>query len=326
MTRCDSIDCFARLTKIRKVFVGGPSLRNDLWRPATETVSGTLGGELSANGVETLTDTSLTEVGWTCLSIFDTTLIQVRKFRYQEIAAELRQQTRTNDLAPGQVLPSEAALGEQFRASRVTIRRALEILRDEGLVESRQGFGWMVAATPFAQPLDELVPIERQLEKSGQQPERKIIDFNFRSAPNQVAPILGERVLEVRRLNLVDGAPFAVVIVWCREDLGLDLSHSQLTESSFYDVLAIQPVRAVQSIAADLMSESDAELLGVPKLTPALVVRRTTYGPADEPLLMSNLVFPGHLTEFVAELETSVGDQPRLRLLDSTALSPQTGS
>jgi len=258
---------------------------------------------------------------WTCLCFYDTTLIQVRKFRYQEIADDLRQQTRTNDLAPGQVLPSEADLGARFRASRVTIRRALEILRDEGLVESRQGFGWMVAATPFAQPLDELVPIERQLETSGQQPERKIIDFNFCAAPSHVEPVLGERVLEVRRLNLVDGAPFAVVIVWCREDLGLDLSHSQLTQSSFYEVLAVQPVKAVQSIAADLMSESDAELLGVPKLTAALVVRRTTYGPGGEPLLMSNLVFPGHLTEFVAELEATVGDQPRLQLLDTSSAS-----
>ncbi len=229
-------------------------------------------------------------------------------------------------MAPGQVLPSEAALGEQFRASRVTIRKALEILRDEGLVESRQGFGWMVAATPFAQPLDELVPIERQLEQSGQRPERKIIDFHFRDAPSHVLPVLGQRVLEVRRLNLVDGAPFAVVIVWCREDLGRDLSHSQLTESSFYDVLAIQPKRAVQSIGADLMSESDAALLGVPKLTAALVVRRTTYGASNDPLLMSNLIFPGHLTEFVAELETSIGEQSRLRLLGAPAPSSATGT
>ena len=46
----------------------------------------------------------------------------------------------------GRLLPSESELGSEFDASRVTIRRALETLRDDGLVDARQGFGWFVAA------------------------------------------------------------------------------------------------------------------------------------------------------------------------------------
>ena len=63
------------------------------------------------------------------------------------------------------------------------------------------------------------------------------------------------------------------------------------------------------------MANDDADLLGVPKSTAALVVRRTTYGPGDMPLLMSKLIFPGHVTEFVAQLEASDTAQPKLRLV-----------
>jgi GntR family transcriptional regulator len=225
----------------------------------------------------------------------------VRTFRYQEIAESVRERIDRGEYSAGQVLPSEASLGEIYRASRVTIRKALERLRADGLVESRQGFGWVVAAEPFAQSLDELVTIEQQLADGDITVEREIVDFAFVETPPSVAPLLGARALEVRRVNRADGEPFARVTVWCREDLGVELSRAQVARSSFYDLLP-GPKRATQTIGAELMAESDAELLDVPALSAALIVRRTTFGDGDRVILVSELVFPGHLTEFVAEL------------------------
>lgn len=232
----------------------------------------------------------------------DTTVIQVRKVIYLEIAESLRLKIESGEYAEGQVLPSEASLGTMHGASRVTIRKALEVLRTEGLVESRQGFGWMVTPEPFPQSLDELVSIERQLANSGRTAEREIVEFQFVDSPATVTPILGDRVLEVARINRVDGQPFSRVTVWCREDLGGDLSRAQVARSSFYDLLSVAPRRATQTIGAEIMSDADAELLRVPPLSAALVVRRTTFGDGDQPILMSEHRFPGHLTEFVAEL------------------------
>ncbi|MDH4279213.1 MAG: winged helix-turn-helix domain-containing protein, partial [Acidimicrobiia bacterium] len=62
----------------------------------------------------------------------------MRRIRYHEIADDLRRTIESGDLEPGKVLPSEASLGTSHGASRVTIRKALEVLRGEGLVESRQ--------------------------------------------------------------------------------------------------------------------------------------------------------------------------------------------
>ena len=76
------------------------------------------------------------------------------------------------EFAPGRLLPSEAELSQTYGASRVTVRRALEVLRDEGLVDSRQGFGWFVSADPVRQSLGRLGTIESQLLAEGVRSER----------------------------------------------------------------------------------------------------------------------------------------------------------
>lgn len=250
---------------------------------------------------------------------YDTTIIQVRKVIYLEIAESLRRKIESGEYGDGQVLPSEATLGKTHAASRVTIRKALEVLRSEGLVESRQGFGWMVAAEPVPQSLDTLVSIERELAESGRTSEREIVDFKFVDAPPTIAAVLGVRVLEVTRVNLADGQPFGRVTVWCREDLGVDLSQAQVAKSSFLDLLPVDLAKATQTIGAELMSDHDAELLNVPPSSAALVVRRTTFATDDRPVLMSEHRFPGHLTEFVAQLTqaqaTDATEAAGLRLL-----------
>ena len=75
-------------------------------------------------------------------------------------------------LVPDEQLPSESELSTRFEASRVTVRRALEVVRDEGLIAARQGFGWFVATEPVRQRLEHLGTIEDQLKAGGHQAER----------------------------------------------------------------------------------------------------------------------------------------------------------
>src|SRR6476620_1796628 len=134
----------------------------------------------------------------------------VRRIRYAELADALRARART---APaGSLLPSEAALSEEFGASRVTIRRALELVREDGLIAARQGFGWFVATEPVRQSLQSLGTIESQVEGGGKLSERKVEEFAFETAPDRVRKLLDvDQVLRVKRVNLADGEPFAVV-------------------------------------------------------------------------------------------------------------------
>ncbi len=64
--------------------------------------------------------------------------------KYHRVADALRQQIGTGDLSPGERLPAETALADQFRVSVPTVRQAVGVLRAEGLLESRQGIGTFV--------------------------------------------------------------------------------------------------------------------------------------------------------------------------------------
>jgi GntR family transcriptional regulator len=227
----------------------------------------------------------------------------VRKIRYQHIADVLRGRVTDGQYAPGHVLPSEAELGAEFGVSRVTVRRALEVLRDGGVVDARQGFGWFVAQEPLRQDLGRLATIEAQLVGGGIRPERRILEFELVEPSGRAREVLGKgRLLRVKRLNLADGAPFAVVTVWCPARLGERLSVADVERSSFYELLDVPLSGAVQIIGADAVSPADAALLGVPAGSPVLRCERTTSDTSGRPVLYSEHVFPAHRTEFVVEL------------------------
>ncbi len=227
----------------------------------------------------------------------------MRTIRYQEIADAIRERVQHGSYAAGRLLPSEAELSGEFDASRVTIRRALETLREDGLVDARQGFGWFVAAEPLRQTLGQLVTIEGQMAESGIEAQRKIIEFAFVSATGRVkAALKTDHVLRVKRVNLADGEPFAVVTVWCPAELGQHLSRRDVERAPFYELLGIALRGATQTIGADSVTAADAALLGVPVGSPVLRCERLTTDVQGRPVLLSQHVFPAHRTEFVVEL------------------------
>jgi DNA-binding GntR family transcriptional regulator len=227
----------------------------------------------------------------------------VREVRYRAIADELRGRVESGDLAAGALLPSESELSAAYGVSRVTVRKALELLRDEGLIDARQGFGWFVATERVRQSLGRLGTIESQLGELGVGSERRVVGFRFVAAPPRARQVLGvDSVLEVRRVNRADGQPFARVTVWCPEEVGARLSRADVEASPFYELVGVPIGSATQTIGAAAAAPEDAALLAVPVGSPVLVCERITRDVHEQPLLLSEHVFPGHRTEFVVEL------------------------
>jgi GntR family transcriptional regulator len=230
----------------------------------------------------------------------------VREVRYRAIADELRGRVESGELGAGRLLPSESELARSHAVSRVTVRKALELLREEGLIDARQGFGWFVAADPVRQALGRLGTIEDQLGELGLRSERRVVGFRFVSSPPRVRQVLGvDAVLEVRRVNLADGQPFARVTVWCPEEVGARLSRAEVEHTPFYELVGVPIGGATQIIGADAAGAADADLLAVPVGSPVLRCERVTRNVEDRPLLVSEHVFPAHRTEFVVDLPKS---------------------
>ena len=149
------------------------------------------------------------------------------------------------------------------------------------------------------------------MAEQGRQPVRRAISFRFVEPPAHVAALLGrgDEVLEVVRVNLADGQPFAEVTVWCPAELGASLSRDDVESATFYELLPVRFGGAQQTIGATLAGDVDAERLGVPVGSPLLVVERVSRDEDGTPVLVSEHQFPAHLTEFVVELPARGGEQ-----------------
>jgi GntR family transcriptional regulator len=234
--------------------------------------------------------------------------------RYLDLADALRARIVAQDVGPGGSLAGEVELAREYGTSRVTVRRALDLLRQEGLVTPRRGAGWFLAVDPVRQPLGRVTTVEAAVEAAGARASRRVLSFAFVDTPARVAHALGvERgtdVLRVERVNLADDEPFAFVTVWVRADVGADLSRADAERAPFYDLLPVRGVElgiAQQTITAENASTEDASVLSCQTGDPLLVVRRTTHDTSGAPVLYSEHRYPADRTTFEIEFSLRTG-------------------
>jgi GntR family transcriptional regulator len=248
--------------------------------------------------------------------------------RAASVAQQLRERVALGDLGPGGALESEAALGVRYGVSRVTVRRALEELRDQGLLESRRGAGWFATAGTFHQSLavGTFRHAESAVTTAGKSVARRVRAFGFAPATAAVAEALrlepGAEVLASRSVRTVDGAPLDLVDEWVPAALAGALSR-QDAEVGIWATLRrlgheIYTVR--QTVTAAVATDVDADLLDTPPGSALLLVRRLALNAAGEPLALSDHRYLAHRFSLEVEFRGwsggAAGEPPGLRSHD----------
>src|SRR4029453_11352284 len=110
-------------------------------------------------------------------------------FRFEAIAADLRERIALGEFGNLGAVDSESQLCQRYAVSRPTVRRALEVLRDEGLVESRHGAGWFVRGSAFHQrlALGSFRHAASAVAEAGKSIDRRVVEFGFRAASLSLA-------------------------------------------------------------------------------------------------------------------------------------------
>jgi GntR family transcriptional regulator len=224
--------------------------------------------------------------------------------RFQWLAAELRERIALGDYARSGALESEAELGRRYQISRVTVRRALEQLRDEGLVAARRGSGWYVmSGASFGQSLalGSFQHARSAVTEAGVPLTRKVIEYEYRQAPPDVARLLlspdRADVLRVRTVRFTGSHPLDVVTEWVPLPFAAPVSRADAEDPGVWETLrrhgnTIALVR--QSIAAAAASASVAPLLDVAAGTPVLLIRRLALLAEGRPMALSDHRYLGH--------------------------------
>jgi GntR family phosphonate transport system transcriptional regulator len=133
---------------------------------------------------------------------------------WKAISDALRSDLAEGRYAPGDKLPTEAALAERFGVNRHTVRHGISALVEEGLVRTRRGAGAFVAATPTDYPIGRRVRFHENLIAAGRRPEKRVLALDERAATRGEARALqmqaGDPVCAYHGLSLADGQPIAV--------------------------------------------------------------------------------------------------------------------
>jgi len=236
---------------------------------------------------------------------------------YLRVAEGLREYLVRESLVPGDVVPPEAALTTEFGVSRVTLRRAVEVLVREGVLVRRQGVGTFVAAPRLSAPLIGLHSTREICRANEFRHDVQIVEMEQAAASaaeaDQLGLAAGDPLLRFTRLDLIGGSPTAVAECALPYQLMADVSREDLQESSTYELIEdrhkIFLTSARQSIRAEEASGKVADLLAVPAGSPVLVLQRVTFDVAGRAVELGKVSYRHDRMEWTVELTRQLGGQ-----------------
>jgi GntR family transcriptional regulator len=207
--------------------------------------------------------------------------------RYFEIEQALR--GRIADLRPGDAVPSDADLCEEFGVSRMTARNAMQRLAQEGLVERIPGRGTFVAEQPVHRQAGNLLSFSDEMRRRGRVPSSKVLRRATR--PGQARELarldIAGNVFELVRLRLADGDPIAIETSVFDPALAATLEAADLEAGSLFDALAAAgriPTAGRGELGAAPAAAEDAQHLRLLEGAPLLIERRLIHDEAGRPL------------------------------------------
>jgi GntR family transcriptional regulator len=220
---------------------------------------------------------------------------------YRQLADHLRDEIRTGRFGVGAPLPTELELCRAHEVSRHTVRDALRVLREEGLIARRRGAGTTVAAsaapTAFVQPLggfDELLHYARDARFEVQRASQRIIDDELAKVLRQPTGSLWITLEGVRRSH---ARALAATTIYLHPDFQDLASELRAWTGAATQLIALRTgvtaARIEQEISAVAVSKADARALDARPGEPALRTLRRYFDAAGRLLLASDNRHPG---------------------------------
>ncbi|MET8122740.1 GntR family transcriptional regulator [Micromonospora sp. NPDC005291] len=244
---------------------------------------------------------------------------------YQQLAALIREQINGGALAPGDRVPTEADLSERYDTSRNTVRLALDVLRNEGLITSQQGRGSFVRSEPPMRYYASLtgsrqrrLEAERKRDTFGQQIEaqgkrpKQVSTVETVAANAEIAAHLalqpGDLVALRRRVQYADDEPlqlgdsyYPLTIV--QGSKIMDPADVAEGTDQVLEDLGHTPTRYQDEITWRMPTAEEATALHLGPATPVGRLLRTTLDQNDLPVEVYQVILPGDRHVLLYEVE-----------------------
>lgn len=229
--------------------------------------------------------------------------------KYIQIQEYLADRIEAGELRPGDKIPSENKLSDQFGVSRMTVRQALTTLVSEGRLKRVQGLGTFVAQPKVEYEVDFLVSFTQSALRKNIEPTGKLLGLGKIDVDERLARVLqlrlGQQVYRMVRVRFGNNMPIVLERCYFPCHRCPDIEKYNLQDRSLYqiwkDEYGISFGRVRQTLEPVAANEFEAQALDVPVGSPLMLVERITFDTAGEPVEYARDMYRGDRSRFVSE-------------------------
>jgi len=229
---------------------------------------------------------------------------------YQQLYEVLRGNITRGEWKPGDLIPAESELIEQYGVSRITVRQVLDMLVQEGLIYRQRGRGSFVAHPAVEQVLQRLVSFTDDMRQRGFAPSTRIVSSGLLPAPDDIAGQLrippGEELARIERLRLADGEPMSVEESYLIHRYVPGILEKDFLTNPLREVIdrsyGIRWERARQVIRAINASRALTATLSVRPNAALLFIERVSYSQQGAPVEFLRIYHRGDRYALYSEL------------------------
>lgn len=212
--------------------------------------------------------------------------MQDRLPKYYILKKELLKKIESGEYMEGMMLESERELMERYQFSRITVRKALDELVNEGYLYRIQGKGTYVKGEEHTQNLFNLSSCTDDVKRLGRVPFKKTICSDKFPAESKMARYLHisaeDQVFMFGRVTYADQEPLNYTITYLPEKIFPGLDQYDLEKRSLYDIIRtdyqVKITKARRTIEAVLPYADIAGYLEISEQTPVILFHCITYG------------------------------------------------
>ena len=209
--------------------------------------------------------------------------------KYYQLAQILSEKISSGDLKPDEQLPTEEELCQTYQMSRGTVREAIRLLGDEGLIWRGRGQGTFVKTPSQSTALFSLTPFNEMMQRQNRVPRTAVLVKTAVIPPPHIADILNinpdDPTIHIVCLRLADNQPVLHETRYLAQSLCPALLDEDLTNNSIHALLVhkyqIPMVKMSHTVEAGQLTAAQAELLQATPGTNAFFIERLTTTEKD---------------------------------------------
>lgn len=229
---------------------------------------------------------------------------------YLQLVAIIKQRVVENSWQPGMKIPSENEMAREFDLSVGTVKKALGVLVNEGVLFRRQGQGTFISSPDFSRSFIRFFRYGMTGGKPSEVPGSKILELSVFPADNKVANSLNlqpeDKVYWVKRVRTLQNMPFAVEDLYLPYDRFQGIDQVPLEDRLLYPVYSTEfstpIIWADEFLQPVTLNDETASLLHVDAGTPAMCVERIAHSYRDTPVEFRRSVCIGNNFKYHIEI------------------------